>query len=437
MKVVKVKFQNFRNVPDIEKELNGANIILLAENRKGKSNFIKGIQGALGINPGINAIANGKDQAEVELLLADFNGDQLIPGTNHSFKMKIKRDKENQEKVSLEVIAPNGFKETKKTVIGSLAGEIELDYDFVALSKTKAGKQRQLEIIKSYLDEETRKALDLEQNKAKRAYDERTEVGRLKAAAEGFIKEAGILKEDFDTYKEKKDLDSLKKKRDEKRAERDKRNNSISELNSKLAAMDARYPEIDGEIEELEIRIGALKKEKADIERKKQEGAEWLKTHSEIDITEVEKEYDDAVDFNSKVDRVSLYKKKQEECKMHAEQYGELTALIDSSKQAIEDTMRQMDFPIEGISFDDENVFYKGKIVDESTMSTSEIMMLEVELKMSKLPGAEVVFIQRGESLGREMLSQLQAVAKERGFQIIMEQVERGTEELRIEFMPS
>ena len=94
MKIQKVRFFNFRNVPNIEKELNGSNIILLAENTKGKSNFIKGIQAALAGNVGPDAITNGQKEAKVDLVLSDFNEKgERIPGTDYLFCMRAYLDK--------------------------------------------------------------------------------------------------------------------------------------------------------------------------------------------------------------------------------------------------------------------------------------------------------------------------------------------------------
>jgi hypothetical protein len=62
-------------------------------------------------------------------------------------------------------------------------------------------------------------------------------------------------------------------------------------------------------------------------------------------------------------------------------------------------------------------------------------MMLGAKLKIAKNPNAHVLFIQRGESLGTEKLRDLQQMAKDYDFQIIMEQMERGKEKLEIQFM--
>ena len=55
---------------------------------------------------------------------------------------------------------------------------------------------------------------------------------------------------------------------------------------------------------------------------------------------------------------------------------------------------------------------------------------------MAQNPNVKVLFIENGESLGLEKLKQIQELCKEFDYQIIMEQVERGTDELKIEIMP-
>ncbi len=163
---------------------------------------------------------------------------------------------------------------------------------------------------------------------------------------------------------------------------------------------------------------------------------QWLKDNPNKDVSKLNVELSNIGKHNEKNAQVKDFLAKKKEKQEKEAESGELTALIDSEKSAIHTTLRQMDFPVKGITFDEENVYFNGKLVDETAMSTAEIMMLEAELKMAKCPKAEVLFIQRGESLGLPLLKELQASAKKRGLQIVMEQVERGTEELKIEFMP-
>ena len=431
MKIQKVRFFNFRNVPNIEKELNGSNIILLAENTKGKSNFIKGIQAALAGNVGPDAITNGQKEAKVDLVLSDFNEKgERIPGTDYLFCMRAYLDKHGEQKVNLEVTAPNGFRETKKTIIGTIAGEVELDFNFVELSRTKAGKAKQVEIVRSYLDEETKQNLRMHENKIKNHYDDRTELGREIKILESKV--IGMSDEDVLKYANQIDIKAVQ----EKLTKAVDHNTKVNTAKQKAAGFITTIEENTIEIASLEAQIKKIKDENKSLEAKSKEAENWFSVNPIIDIADLQNEISEANYHNVESRRVSDYKKSMEELEEKRNTYGEFTAFIDSTRQAIKDAIKDMDHPIKGISFDEENVYYNGKLVDESCLSTSEIMMLEVEFKMCKMPKAEVVFIQRGESLGLEMLAELQKTAKERGYQLIMEQVERGTEELKIEFMP-
>lgn len=431
MKIKKVRFSNYRNVPNIEKELNGSNIILLADNTIGKSNFIKGIIGALTGKFGNNAIAHGKEKSEIEVEMADFTNDwQPITGTEYMFRASIKKGKGGEE-VKLEVIAPNGLRETRKTMIGSLAGELTLDYNFVELSRTKAGKAKQLEIIKSYLDEETRQSLRVWESKIKAAYDDRTEINRKLKYIDGFIKEQGINPDDIKKYNAPVNTSDLLAKRDQAM----KVNESIRKVKDRMNERIESVTKIEAEIKQLEERIEALRTDLIDISDKNSQANKWLEENKPIDTSSIDAELISAEEHNKMHERVKMVQGKLEESKKLQEESGEYTALIDSTRQAIQDAIREMQYPIPGISFDEENVYFNGKSVDENNMSTAEIMMLEAQLKMCKAPGASVLFIERGESLGSKMLEELQKQASEKGFQIILEQVERDTQELKIEML--
>jgi hypothetical protein len=424
MKIQHIKFKDYRNVPDMDMELRGWNIILFGENTVGKSNFGKGILGTLGGSFGKNAIKTGKDKAEIVLNMADYENDQPIPGTEYTFKAMISK-KGEEEVVKLEVTAPNGMRDTKKTVIGSIVGELELDYNFVELSKTLAGKKKQVEIVKQYLDEDTRESLRIEENKVKIAFDERTEIGRLLKSAQGFVKEAGLNPEDFKKYAKPVDTAQIVSQK----ASADKKNQEGREIIFRMQERRTRLVAIAGQ-------IAKLKEEENELLEKNSKAEKWVSENPEINTSAFEQELTSAGEHNAMHQKVQVFAKKQKEAKEYEDQVGDLTVQIETSRQAISDAIKDMSFPISGITFDEENVFYNGKMIDENNMSTAEIMILEAELKMCKAPGAEVLFVHRGESLGNKLLAELRDRAKARGMQLIMEQVERGTEELKVVLMP-
>ena len=114
---------------------------------------------------------------------------------------------------------------------------------------------------------------------------------------------------------------------------------------------------------------------------------------------------------------------------------GELTVKIESERQAISDTIKSMDSPVEGLSFEDESLVYNGVPVNENNLSTSEIMELGIRLKMAENPEFGIIFLQRGESLGKDRLKLIQELAKKNNFQLIIEEVQRGQEELVVQFI--
>ena len=427
MKIVKVTFDKFRNVPDGTYDLNGKNIILVAENTYGKSNFMKGILATVGAIPfGKTAIRHGANKSSVEIVCAEYKDWQPVPGTEYKFRAELKQDK-GEEKVKLEVTAPNGFRDQKKTTIGTIAGELELDYNLVELSRTTAGKKRQLEIFKSYLDDETKQILAVEENKIQSAYNDRTEVGRKLKSVDGFIKEAGLTDDHFRQYAEPVDTTSLRQQRD-----------AAYSHNKKREEVKYRMNERTGSIREIEQKIKQLEAEREDLLKKNMQADAWLKdaNNAEKSMDALDQQLAGAEEHNRMHERVKMLQGKLAEKEQLEIEQGELTVMIDTGRQLIADAIRDMNFPIPDISFDSENVYYKGKLIDENNMSTAEIKLLEAQLKMCKAPGLEVLFIGSGESIGLKLLQELQVEANKRGFEIIMEQVERGTEELRVEFMP-
>lgn len=428
MKITKVKITNFRNLPEIDQDLCGKNIILLADNTLGKTNFIRALEGALGGKVGKNSVKKGQKKAEVKVAMSDFNEkNEPIEGTDYTFCLKINKVKDTEEEnVVLELHAPNGLKETRKTIIGSIAGEIELDYNFVELSKTKEGKRKQVEIIKSYLDTETIEALRAFDNKTKIAYDERTGINRDIKNLEGYLTKISLSPDDFKEFAQPKTFVELQEKI-----------NKANESNSKIMAVEERFRSRNEDIEKKMAEIDKLQKECEEMLKLNIDAKNWLTANVKVDVTGLNAELSTIGAHNEKHLLVKDFLAKRKEKEEKEAEVGELTALIDSNKQAINDTIRQMDFPIKGITFDDENVYFNDKLIDETSMSTAEIMILESELKFAKNPKAQVLFIQRAESIGLPLFKELQKRAKEKGMQIIAEQVERGTEELKIEFMPN
>lgn len=426
MKIQKVIIKNFRNIPLIEKEISGHNILLLGENTVGKSNFIKALEISLGLTSvaGVDAVAHGEKEATIQVVTDD-------KGNKYTFDVKFKQ---GNDKPVITVTAPNGLKNTTKSVIGSIVGEIDFDIDkFVELSKTEKGRKEQVEIVRSFLPQDAKEELQKHENKIKTMYDDRTDLNRQVKTIEGFIKESDISESDREKYWLKGEgsdaLNAEMTKAIVHNTNVDKSNSAKEQCERTINANNATINELKNKITALEVDNELQTTQIVKID-------EWQKSNKVIDITELQSKIKEASEFDrmhEKVNAIRTQENRRDELMKESEN---LTVLIDTTRQLISDTIKDLQMPIEGLSFTEESLTYNGSVVDESTLSTSEIMMLGVKLKMAKNPNVKVLFIERGESLGTAKLKALQQMASEHNFQIIMEQVERGTEELKIEIMP-
>jgi uncharacterized protein YfcZ (UPF0381/DUF406 family) len=210
---------------------------------------------------------------------------------------------------------------------------------------------------------------------------------------------------------------------------------SALEQNKKVASVKERIIQRDNEIQSIAQQILELQEKSAELSKMNDSANEWLKTNSEIDVSSLMAEKDRAFEVNSVFDQKADFLKQKAMLEALKEDSGELTAFIESSKQAIEDAIRDCDVMVEGLTFDADSLIYNGIPVTSHNLSSSEIMHLGCKLKMAENKDLGILFIQRGESLGAKRLKEIQDMAKEHDWQIIMEQVDRGNEKLTIELM--
>jgi len=398
MKIQKIKIKNFKVINDLEFDLNGQNIILLGDNEVGKSSFIQAIKSALG------HLDNMPVNSETEVVV--FVNKE---GKDVKFNLKVKNGK---PVIEVEV---DGLRDVRKSAIQSIVGGVEFDIDeFVKLSDSKAGQKKQVEIFKSLLPAEVIDSLDKIQASIDADYNERTDVNRTIKQLEGFINESGLTKEDFEKYVSK--IDTAKINAEYQAGI--KHNQKVNEVQS-------RYLQRDAEIKELENRLALLKQQQKEAEA-------WLKSNKLVDLTKYEAELNSAYEYNTKVDKVKTFEAKRKELYDEIEYSGKLTARIEENRKLLEDTIKSVQSPIDGLWFSGEVLTYKGVEVSRNTLSESQIMELGIKMKLAQNPGFDVLLIENGQNLGLKKLREIQKM----GYQIIMEQVERGTEELKIEIMP-
>lgn len=405
--IKKVQIKEFKVIKDFDESFDNNIILLKGDNGVGKSSIIQFIEIALGKNKNIppNAIGEGE-------VVADFKGNL------YTFSVMFK-----DGKPVITITAPDGMKDNRKSTLAALVGAIDFDIDkFCEQSKSVSGRKEQIETYKKFLNKEIVETIERYEANVAINYEQRTIANRELKAINGVIELHPMRGEDLEI--EPIDVSDVF----QKQKEANEHNNNISKYEDSLGQLRAAS-------EDLKLRIEKLQGELKIVDERIVAGDLFMSKNTKIDTSEFEEKLKSANEVNAKVEKAKDLKAKLAEKEKLTNEIGEMTALIDSTRQLIQDAIRDMDSPIEGLSFDSEQLLYNGIPVNPDSLSKSEIMELGIKLKIAENPNMGVLFIEEGESIGAKRLEEIKKIADKNGFQIIMEQVERGNEKLTIELV--
>lgn len=410
MKLVKINIKDFKVVRNLEKEINGHNIILLGDNGRGKSSVIQFIEIALGRQTSIPEKADGEGY-----IIVDKDGNEW------TFKVRFKHGKP-----VVTVTSPEGIVDSSKSILSKVVGAVDFDIDeFVRLSDTKAGRKEQVEKYKSFLDEEVKQAVIECENRVDGYYRTRTEINSQIKATESLLANHNFHKIDLNKIPNAKiDIKELS----EKLAQSIKSNNDIEGVSQRLESNKREFDAIDEEIKRLMAK-------KDELLEKICKAQDYLKTNTIVDVSELIAQKDNAVELNANFDTKADYMVAKDALKELTEKSQNLTIMIESAREEIAHTIKECALSVDDLLFDEEGLIWRGVPVSTSNLSSSEIMELGVRMKIAENPSLGMLFIQRGESLGIDRLKVIQKLAKDLDLQIIMEQVQRGVDKLQIEIM--
>lgn len=405
--IKKVQIKEFKVIKDFDESFDNNIILLRGDNGVGKSSIIQFIEIALGKQKNIPPNATGEGE-----VIADFKGNQYL------FQVTFK-----DGKPIVTITAPDGMKDNRKSTLAAIVGAIDFDIDkFVEQSKSISGRKEQIETYKKFLNKEIVAQIERYEQNVAINYEQRTIANRELKAVQGTIDLHPMRGENLEI--EPVDVSEVF----QKQKEANEHNNKITVAEDALVSYINERAKIEDEITELMVKAKG-------VEERIEKGKKFMLQNQLIDVTEFETKLQNANEINSKVQTAKELKAKLAEKEKLTNDIGEMTALIDSTRQTIQDAIRDMDSPIEGLGFDSDQLLYNGIPVNPDSLSKSEIMELGIKLKIAENPGAGVLFIQEGESIGAKRMEDIKAIASKNGFQIIMEQVERGNEKLIVELV--
>lgn len=410
-KIERVKIDHFKCIQDFDQDLSGRSILLVGDNELGKTSVAQFIQIGIGRSELIPPNAQG-------------NGELIITKNGRKYLLKVKIE---GGKSSITITGEDNMSDSRKGTLTNLIGPVEFDIDeFVQLSKSRAGQKKQVEIFKSFLPDEIRMDLAKYESNVQVAYTERTELNRQIEDLKGSVKTNPLFslppkeldKFSFiDTTKVMQELQVLQ-------THNSKHAQVLSNFNNRAEVLKT----LNSELEELKKKI-------SETEGTQAMAGEWMKANPVKDTSELESKISNASKTNHEYEQAQDLKKKNAQISKYEEESGELTAKIESEREAIRNAIRYMEAPVEGLAFDEEKLIYNGLPVHPEVLSESQIMELGLLMKIAENPQLGVVFLERTESYGKKRWEQILDVCKRHNLQIIGERVKYGQESLTVEII--
>lgn len=391
--IKKIEIKHFKDIKDLENlalAFNYKDFYLKASNGMGKSSLMDAIKISMG-----NTSCIPQDKKGRWDIVFNKNGEEINGRVSVS-----------EGKSKIELHFENGDIITSKEKIKEVFGIMDFDIsEFVRLSNSKAGRKEQLEYIVSMYSSEDKKEIDKYNETIKHYEEVRTEIGREKKKIEGYVHSHKM--HGNDVKYEKIDLQELLDKKEKLDDFKNKIDIKEDKINSNLS-----------ELEKLHDRIKILNEETNILLDQVKVGKEVLKEKDYSSLTERIKSSEKD---NENYRLMNDYEYHSSELKKKNNEYDGLTKQIESKRIERSNFIKSIVSPLEGVSFDEDQVTYNGIPITNQNMCDSDISVLGIEMAMASNNKCDIVFIESLNIVENEKRDKLFKKCKEKGMQIFAE----------------
>jgi len=405
MKIINLQSENVKRLKAVEITPQGNIVVIGGENAQGKTSVLDSIFMALGGKSSIpkEPIHRGEDSAMIRLELDDLIVTRSFTPTSTYLKV------ENKEGAS--------FK-SPQSMLDKLVGKLSFDpMDFLRM-KPKEQHQTLKDIV----------GLDFTELDTQRQtiYDQRRDLNRDIDKMKGTI----ALK-DFppDTPDEPIDVDHLMHQAQEARL----LNANNESQRRQLVVVKDGWVEIAGKIDKKNAELKAIK---ADLLVLRDE-LEVIRVNGEVldkevkELKDVDLEPIDTKIRNSNEINIAVRNKQEkalfkEELKEQTKQAKALTDQISEIDQQKETALKEAEFPVPGLSFDESGVTYNGIPFDQA--SGMEQTKISLGMGIALNPELRVLLVREASVITPKSLEAIAEFAKEKDVQLWLEDC-RATDE--------
>ena len=403
LKVAHVRADHFKRLTLVDVSTNKDVVTVGGKNAQGKSSLLDAIWATLA-NKGAavdRPVKDGAARAETEVELRAEDGTGLIVtrtykpdgGSTLTVKVKDSGAKVNRPQTYLDEIVgkfafdPLEFAEQDaKKQLATLLGLVKLDFDLPTL---EAG--------------------------IREARETRTEVGREVKRLQGVVD--STPRPDDEVPEQPLVISELL-------AEREK----AASAQAYLVDLRRQRDQAKAHIAELERQLEVAKKDMAQIRQLGKEAAAAAAGHRDVET--IDAEINAAEQINAAVAEGQRFREAVAQLTSTKGDYEAWTTKIKELEDEKTAGLARANFPIEGLSFDEDGVLYQG--VPFSQASQAERIRVSVAMAMAMNPTLRVILVKDASLLDEDNQQLLRDIAAEHGFQLFLEMVGTGGHTLQI-----
>lgn len=406
MKIIRLEAENVKRLRCVEIVPDGSVVQITGANGSGKSSVLDAIWWALAGTSNVTAapIRKGEQKARVRLDLGEL--------------VVTRRFTEGGGSLTVEHAATGARFPSPQRMLDELLGA--LTFDPLAFSRMKPAQQA--ETLRQLVN------LDVSgfDNRARAAYDTRTEVNRR---VRSLTERLDAIDTEIDPGMEIAPIDvsDLLRQMEEAAATNDARMNArrIRQAeDEQYAALVREIADVDEQIERLRRHRDRMEAERV---RAEQLLAERVPVADLVDTAELRRKVEDAQRINSVRERQAQIRAKREaiadELTAQRAEADHFTAILEECEQKKRAAIAAAQFPIEGLSFDAQGgITYNGIPFEQA--SSAEQLRVSVAMAMAMHPKLRVLRIQDGSLLDEQSLQMIADMAEAHDYQCWIERVD-------------
>jgi len=419
-KLIKLNVQNFKRIQAVEIEPTGNLTIVGGMNEQGKSSLLDSIsvllQGKTTKIP--EPVRKGTKKAtitgEIQKDEWDAFDDMIITRTitaAGNWYVKV------QDKNGRAYKSPEGM---LKEIFGEPLDPVE----FVRMSPAE-----RVETLKRIT------GLDFSKLDARRKefYDDRTLVGREVKQIEGSIK--GFEAYYPDVPEEKVSvtalLEKLGKRQAVNRANGDKKKN-LKDLNVDIRTGEKVILDSEKGIKQLQEKLQISKDLLNNYILKKSALEDEINNLKDTDEQEIKDQIAKVEETNTKIDSNVKFDKETEKLEQKKYAYQMLTSKLQKIEDDKQSQLSKIDFPVDGLSFNENDVLYNDLPFNEKQLSSEELLRVSFAIAIAARPNLKNILIREGSLLDENNLKLIGKMAEDAGIHCFVEVVGDDAEKATI-----